>query len=87
MKVKVRRDEMVISRFNYEQMVRDQGKLEILEACIIGKAQTPDEFYRCILGRQLEIQTGAFPCSLADMSKNPAIMIENIEDPTEEESK
>ena len=50
MKLKIRRDEMVLPRYVYEDLIRDSERARVLESCIEAEAQTPQDFYRCIFG-------------------------------------
>ena len=50
MKLKIRRDEMVLPRYVYEDLIRDSERARVLESCIEAEAQTPQDVYRCIFG-------------------------------------
>lgn len=101
MKTKIKEDEMVLPRFVYEDLIRDSERARVLESCIEAKAQTPEDFYRCIFGRhtgKLLDDTPYNPVGddekdnedwlskiFPDTPNNPAIMVEKIEDPEDDD--
>ena len=101
MKTKIREGEMVLPRFVYEDLIRDSERARVLESCIEAKAQTPEDFYRCIFGRhtgKLRDDTLYNPVGedekdnedwlskiFPESPNNTAIIVEKIEDPEDDD--
>lgn len=74
--MKLSKYDVVLNIMDYEELIREAEQGRIMKSCLQNKPRTPEEFYRCICGLQMDRVPTPEPGGIG-------IMIEDVEEPNQ----